>query len=131
MEIYGTIGPACEQVRQLEEMFRLGMTGIRLNASHSSLESADAWIKNIRQAAEAAGVKPQLLIDLQGPELRIRLAGEMHLTEGEKVLLRSAAQEKEVYSNHADENAVYEKEIGIPDELAAVFTAQKELLLND
>ena len=131
MEIYGTIGPACEQVRQLEEMFRLGMTGIRLNASHSSLESADAWIKNIRQAAEAAGVNPQLLIDLQGPELRIRLAGEMHLTEGEKELLRSAAQEKEVYSDHADENAVYEKEIGIPDELAAVFTAQMELLLND
>ena len=55
----------------------------------------------------------------------------MHLTEGEKVLLRSAAQEKEVYSDHADENAVYEKEIGIPDELAAVFTAQMELLLND
>lgn len=131
MEIYGTIGPACEQVGQLVEMFRLGMTGIRLNASHSSLESADAWIKNIHQAAEAAGVKPQLLIDLQGPELRIRLAGEMHLTEGEKVLLRSAAQKKEVHSNHADENAVYEKEIGIPDELAAVLTEQMELLLND
>ena len=39
-QIYGTIGPACADVKTLEAMFRAGMTGIRLNLSHVTLAQA-------------------------------------------------------------------------------------------
>ena len=82
-QIYGTIGPACADVETLEAMFRAGMTGIRMNLSHGALcEHAD-WLARIR----AAGIR-DLLIDLQGPELRIgRLPQPVTLTEGSTVCL--------------------------------------------
>ena len=40
MEFYATLGAACQKRETLEQMFRAGMTGIRLNLSHTSLASA-------------------------------------------------------------------------------------------
>jgi pyruvate kinase len=73
-EIYGTLGPACQSETTLTAMFRAGMTGMRLNLSHTSLADSRDLIENYRKAADACGVSPELLIDLQGPELRL---GEM------------------------------------------------------
>lgn len=70
-EIFGTLGPSCRDETTLEAMFREGMDGCRLNLSHSSLEGSREWIDAFHKAAEKAGVsRPELLIDLQGPELR-------------------------------------------------------------
>lgn len=71
MEIYGTIGPSCEDTEILQQMFQKGMTGIRLNLSHSSLRESEAWMNHIKEASEKVGMIPQILIDLQGPELRV------------------------------------------------------------
>ncbi|MBQ9069691.1 MAG: hypothetical protein IJ131_11685, partial [Eggerthellaceae bacterium] len=38
VDIYCTLGPACARADVLEEMVRAGMTGMRLNLSHASLE---------------------------------------------------------------------------------------------
>lgn len=81
-EIYGTIGPACEKPEILEEMFVSGMTGMRLNLSHGGLDTCGAWLEIIRQAAEKAKAVPKLLIDLQGPELRLGDLPERELLEG-------------------------------------------------
>ncbi len=70
-DIYGTIGPSCGNQEILTEMFRLGMDGVRLNLSHGNLEACRHWTDMIKNAAYAAGKEPGLLIDLQGPELRI------------------------------------------------------------
>ena len=69
--IYGTFGPACTSQAILEEMFRAGMTGMRLNLSHCDLADSKAQIGAFQAAAETTGVRPQLVIDTQGPELRI------------------------------------------------------------
>lgn len=74
-EIYATLGPACEQADILEKMFAEGMTGMRLNLSHSGLKESEALIQRFWQAAQHAGVRAELLIDLQGPEVRI---GELY-----------------------------------------------------
>ena len=66
LEFYGTIGPACAQLETLQRMVKAGMTGIRMNLSHGSLSAHKDWLDIIH----AVGI-PQLLIDLQGPELRI------------------------------------------------------------
>jgi pyruvate kinase len=58
-------------------MFRQGMSGIRLNLSHTNLEGSKDWIVQYQAAASSEGIlRPELLIDLQGPELRI---GRMNL----------------------------------------------------
>ena len=70
-EIYGTLGPRCSDAETLAAMFDAGMTGVRLNLSHITLHDAAAEIDNLHRAAAKCGVKAQLLIDMQGPELRI------------------------------------------------------------
>ena len=70
VNIYGTLGPACGSEKVLAEMFSLGMTGMRLNLSHVTLEESGDLIGKMKRAAEKCGVKPQLLVDLKGSELR-------------------------------------------------------------
>ena len=83
MDFYGTIGPACADVKLLQQMVEAGMTGIRMNLSHGPLAVHKDWLALLRKA----GVK-KLLIDLQGPELRIgRLPQPLSLTAGQTVRL--------------------------------------------
>lgn len=83
IDIYGTIGPACSNLSVLTEMFREGMTGIRLNTSHISLREAETQVSLIHEAAAVSGVRAKLLIDLQGPELRIGTFEPMALETGD------------------------------------------------
>lgn len=87
ISIYGTFGPACGQEDILKQMFEAGMTGMRLNLSHTSLTDSADRIAAFRAAAETAGIVPELLIDMQGPELRIGTIEPMILTDGESVIL--------------------------------------------
>jgi len=88
VQIYGTLGPACSKQETLEQMFAAGLTGMRLNLSHTSLPESAELIEHFRQAAVNMGVIPQLLIDMQGPELRVgNLKKNIPLTEGEQVTL--------------------------------------------
>jgi len=83
MDFYGTIGPACADVKLLQQMVEAGMTGIRMNLSHGPLAAHKDWLEMLHKA----GVK-KLLIDLQGPELRIgRLPQPLSLTAGQTVRL--------------------------------------------
>lgn len=92
MEFYGTLGPACQEESVLYQMFQEGMTGLRLNLSHKPLAACGNWISQMHQAAEYARIQAQLLIDLQGPELRVGQFEEpLVLEEGQ---LWSASQLK-------------------------------------
>lgn len=83
MHFYGTIGPACATAETLQQMVKAGMTGIRMNLSHGSLAAHADWLALLRDA----GI-PELLIDLQGPELRIgQLAQPLELAAGDELLL--------------------------------------------
>ena len=87
VKIYGTLGPACQDEKILTEMFALGMTGMRLNLSHVTLAESG----KMKWAAESCGVKPQLLIDLQGPELRTGAVAEPILLKNEEIVEICAA----------------------------------------
>ena len=92
MQYYGTLGPSCGDEKILENMFCAGMTGIRLNLSHGDLDKSSHWLELLREAAKKAGIKgaPQILIDLQGPELRLGRNGiTCELESGETVQLGS------------------------------------------
>ena len=86
VQIYGTIGPACSSCEIMQAMFREGMTGMRLNLSHTSLLESHETIQAFQKSADSCQVKPQLLIDMQGPELRIgRLTSKLEIHKGDTV----------------------------------------------
>ncbi len=71
LDLYATLGPRCSDVETLAAMFDAGMTGVRLNLSHITLHDAAQEIENLHHAAGLCGTAADLLIDMQGPELRI------------------------------------------------------------
>lgn len=88
IDVFGTLGPACTDENILSEMFALGMTGIRINLSHVMLKDCADSIGMIQRAAAKAGITPKILIDMQGPELRIgSLDKPVSLTEGDSFIL--------------------------------------------
>ena len=84
-DIYGTLGPACSDENTLEQMLKAGMTGIRLNLSHIGLTAAAEQVATLRRAEKAAEKKAKLLIDMQGPELRVGEMEEQSLEKGQAV----------------------------------------------
>ena len=91
MDFYGTLGTACRDYGTLLHLFRAGMTGARLNLSHTSLARCAGLLKEVYfPAAREAGVAPQLIVDLQGPELRVgTLEAPLPLISGGEALLGS------------------------------------------
>lgn len=86
INIYGTIGPACDSEDMLCRMLAEGMTGVRVNLSHVSLEEAKASIERIHRAFQRAGRRVDILMDMQGPEMRIGvLSAPLALSEGDIV----------------------------------------------
>jgi len=86
VKIYGTLGPSCADAKTLEAMLREGMDGVRLNLSHTTLEASVPLVEALHRAGRACGVEPELLIDLQGPELRIgNLPAPLSLRAGERI----------------------------------------------
>ena len=88
LEIYGTLGPSCRETEVLRQMFAAGITGMRLNLSHGTLADSSPLIDAFHSAAALEGVRPSLLIDMQGPELRIGIVKEGYTAvQGDTVLL--------------------------------------------
>lgn len=114
LEIYGTLGPSCADTQILRQMFAKGITGMRLNLSHGTLRDSEPMISAFHKAAALEGVSPSLLIDMQGPELRIgRVASGLTLIEGEEAVLSTAALQEaekgeipvppEIFDNYEDD----------------------------
>lgn len=88
MEFYGTLGAACAEEETLYRMFRAGMTGVRLNLSHTTLAESAYILERYQAAARRAGVEPKLMLDLRGPELRVgELSAPLKLRDGTEVLM--------------------------------------------
>ena len=71
IKTYATLGPACCKRETLCQMLQLGLTGFRLNLSHRTLADCRLWTQALRQAGQDTGIRPELIIDLRGAELRL------------------------------------------------------------
>lgn len=69
--LYGTLGLSCQDADMLIQLIRAGMTGLRINLSHGTLSGCAAWLEQVRAAERSTGQQLDLLIDLQGPEIRL------------------------------------------------------------
>ena len=89
-EIYGTFGPSCGSRPVLEAMLAEGLTGMRLNLSHTSLRESISRIDNYRAACAAMGRPAELMIDLHGPQQRTGwMKKPLRLKADENVILRA------------------------------------------
>ncbi len=88
MRYYATLGPSCCDTAALAALLRRGVTGFRLNLSHTPLAARTDWIAALREAERNTGLRAQLMIDLRGPEVRIGdMPAPLPLAEGAAVTL--------------------------------------------
>jgi len=86
-KIVATLGPATGTAAQIAALLEAGVNVVRINASHGTPEIRGGWIKLVRQAAEAQGQPIAILVDLQGPRIRVgQLAQPRELVPGARVV---------------------------------------------
>jgi len=73
------MGPAVEAEGKVEQLIAAGMNMARLNLSHGSYAEHQSRMDAVRNAAAKAGVPIAVLVDLQGPKIRLaRFANGPH-----------------------------------------------------
>ena len=70
-KIVATLGPATGTPERIAGLIDAGANVIRVNASHGTPELRAGWVAAVRRAAEAAGAPVAVLMDLQGPRIRV------------------------------------------------------------
>lgn len=70
-KIVCTIGPATDSLEQIEALIKAGMDVARLNFSHGTIEEHKQRIDWIREAEKRCGKPIGILLDIQGPKIRI------------------------------------------------------------
>jgi len=70
-KIVCTMGPAVEAPERVKLLIEAGMNMARLNLSHGSYEEHQNRLDRVRAAAEEAKVPVAVLVDLQGPKIRL------------------------------------------------------------
>jgi pyruvate kinase len=70
-KIVCTLGPATSSLDQIRALVAAGMDVARLNLSHGSYSVHEQVYANVRQAADEFGRGVGVLVDLQGPKIRL------------------------------------------------------------
>jgi pyruvate kinase len=70
-KIVATMGPACASPEMVRRLIEAGVDVFRLNASHSSSEERAEHVRLVRCIAGDLGVHTGVLLDLQGPKIRL------------------------------------------------------------
>jgi pyruvate kinase len=79
------MGPAVDSPEKVRELIAAGMNMARLNLSHGGHPEHQARLDRVREAAKEAGVPIAILVDLQGPKIRLARfkAGPHDLARGD------------------------------------------------
>ena len=88
-KIVATLGPASCAPEMLETLVRSGVNVFRLNFSHGKAEDHVARASTIREIAARVGRPVGILVDLQGPKIRIGkfAEGKITLEDGDRFIL--------------------------------------------
>lgn len=88
-KIVATLGPATDDPKALDSLIEAGVDVVRLNFSHGTAEEHNERAETVRNRARAHGRQVGVLVDLQGPKIRIDKfkAGSIELAEGDQFIL--------------------------------------------
>lgn len=90
-KIVATIGPATESEEIIKDLIIAGMDVARFNTKHGTPEWHQVRMKRVKKIAEEMGKSVGILLDLQGPEIRITLTSEesFSVKAGDKITFTS------------------------------------------
>ncbi len=101
-KIVATLGPATSGYDRLKEIILAGVDVARLNLSHGDYSVHEENYANVRRAAAETGKAVAVMVDLQGPKIRLgRFAdGPHYLAEGDifKITTEDVEGTKEIVS---------------------------------
>lgn len=120
-KIVATIGPATESIETLTRLIKAGMNVARFNTKHSTPEWHSERIKRVKKIAQELNSSVGILVDLQGPEIRIELPEEKPFTidKDQKIIFTSDR-------NQTTGNIAY-----IPQEVIKYISKGHLILLDD
>lgn len=70
-KILATLGPSSNTIKKIIQLTNAGSNAFRLNCSHLNEKDLEEYIKKIRRAEEIIKKPIGILVDLQGPKIRI------------------------------------------------------------
>lgn len=99
-KIVVTVGPACDSEEILEAMIKVGARAFRFNMKHNSQRWHSTRMERLKRAAKKAGEPVAIIMDLQGPEVRVgRFKGrvaEKRIRAGEEYVFAKRENGKKV-----------------------------------
>ncbi|HKR56305.1 MAG TPA: pyruvate kinase, partial [Gemmatimonadales bacterium] len=119
-KIVATLGPATQSDELIGQLLDAGVNVVRINASHGTPEVRGQWMKAVRRIADQRGLAVAILVDLQGPRIRVGdLKAPVELVPGADVIFapEDVAKGTEIPTTY--------------DELAADARVGARILLND
>jgi len=104
-KIVATLGPATGADERIAALIDAGINVVRVNASHGTAEVRGRWIVAVRRLAEARGVPVAVLVDLQGPRIRVgALKAPRELVAGQEIVFvpEGEARKDELPTTYAE-----------------------------
>ncbi|MFA6981777.1 MAG: pyruvate kinase [Patescibacteria group bacterium] len=98
-KIIATIGPATETKSSIEQMIRGGVDVFRFNMKHGTYIWHQETIRRVQEVADSMDRSIGILIDLQGPEIRLqtRDSKDVVLKKGQEIVFcEKFRQEKDI-----------------------------------
>ena len=99
-KIVATLGPATSSYENIRAIIDAGVDVARMNLSHGSYAVHEEVYKNVRKAADDSGRAVAVLVDLQGPKIRLGkfIAGPHELAVGDifKITIEEIEGTKEI-----------------------------------
>lgn len=88
-KILATLGPATDTPGMIDKMIKAGLDVVRINFSHGAASEHIERARFVRERGKALGREIGILVDLQGPKIRITRfrEGFVLLNEGDKFAL--------------------------------------------
>ncbi|HEX7017877.1 MAG TPA: pyruvate kinase [Patescibacteria group bacterium] len=120
-KVVATIGPATETEEMLEQLILAGMNVARFNTKHSEPAWHNERIKRVKKVAKKLNTYVGVLLDLQGPEIRINLPDEkpFDVKAGDSVIFTSDKEKQ-------GKNIVW-----VPQDVVDSLSTENLVLLDD
>jgi pyruvate kinase len=104
-KIVCTLGPASSSAERIAELVGAGLDVARLNLSHGSHADHQDVYQRVRAAADESGHSVGVLVDLQGPKIRLGVfpAGPVRLAAGDQFTITT----EDIPGNRSEASTTY------------------------
>lgn len=87
-KIVATLGPACDSLKTIEDLIKAGVNVFRFNTKHGTTQWHQERIDRVQKIANKLKINIGILIDLQGPEIRLETINKLPLPVEKGQLVR-------------------------------------------